>query len=81
MAKLHFIKITPVGLSFKEVIKVNTVVQNKAHCKCLVDQNIWKGFREVWDVKGKKKIQGLCWDYTETWLKDQHSWTNNITLN
>ena len=65
MTDLLLIKITPVGLSFKEVIKENTVARNKAHSKCLVDQNILKCFREVGDAKGKKN-QGLCWDYTET---------------
>lgn len=47
MTDLLLIKITPVGLSFKEAIKENTVAQNKAHSKCLVDQNILKRFREV----------------------------------
>lgn len=46
MTDLLLIKITPVGLSFK-VIKENTVAQNKAHSKCLVDQNILKDFGEV----------------------------------
>lgn len=54
MTDLLLIKVTPVGLSFKEVIKENTVAQNKAHSKCLVDQNLQQHLREVWDVKGKK---------------------------
>ena len=40
MTELLLIKIAPVVLSFKEMIKENSVAQNKAHSKCFVDQNI-----------------------------------------
>lgn len=39
MTDLLLIKITPVGLNFKEMIKENTVALNKPYSKCSIDQN------------------------------------------
>lgn len=40
MTDLLLIKITPVGLSFKEEIKENPEQKTRHRVKCLVDQNI-----------------------------------------